>query len=110
MKELFDLSSESLGYSPIETSWGCKGGVLAAAGRKGKMVIFSREGKETHGFTLSTPATGKSKAVVNAIVWNHTGARGVPVSGAALSSSQRGVRARGTPVRNLGHLLQRCQH
>jgi hypothetical protein len=74
MKELFDLCSESLGYGSIQASWGCKGSVLAAAGNKRQMVLFSKEGKEVQGFPLGGSSPGKGKAAVNAIAWNRKGA------------------------------------
>ena len=78
MKELFDLSSESLGQGAITAAWGSNGAVLAVAGAKRQVVLFTKEGKETDAFPLATPtsnsAAARTRQAVNALIWNHKGA------------------------------------
>lgn len=85
MKELFDIEADSLGQGPVACRWGAKGSILVAAGVNRQVVLFNKEGRETHSFLLdgapSKSPSPQPKVSVNALEWSPKGTQ--PISSAS---------------------------
>jgi hypothetical protein len=76
MKELFDIESSQLGSGPVKICWGCQGSVLSAAGVKRQIVLFNKEGRETHSFSvggIASTVASHAKTCANDMQWSPRG-------------------------------------
>lgn len=79
MKSVFKLLPEQFGGEPVVVAWGPQNSVLAVAGRKRSVALFSRDGTEVSSFSLEaanvhvSSSKKPSAASVNTFLWNSQG-------------------------------------